>query len=147
VAQVNLYGAYKKVPDELEHTLFFSDLKMKWNPTTKSFISVGPLGLGIMGKSQLNKYFKGKLEVVKKRSGDFFNLYIEDDGGHWFFFTYQSGTMQVISSEDKFNTIIKDLKPDKRKLEKKEKNDAPYQFTLGTANKKSAFLRKFEATE
>jgi hypothetical protein len=147
VAQVNLYGAYKKIPDELEHTLFFSDLKMKWNPATKSFISVGPLGLGIMGKTQLNKYFKGKLEVVKKRSGDFMNLYIEDDAGNWYFFSYQTGTMQVISSDEKFNTAIKELKPEKRKLEKKEKGDAPYQFTLGTANKKSAFLRKFEASE
>jgi hypothetical protein len=147
ISQVNLYGAYKKVPDELEHTMFLSDLKMKWNPTTRSFVSEGPIGLGIMGKSQLNKYFKGKLEVVKKRSGDLFNLYLEDDGGHWYFFNYQSGNMMVISSEDKFNNAIKEVKPDKRRLEKKEKNEASYQYTLGTPNKKSAFLRKFETTE
>jgi hypothetical protein len=51
--------------------------------------------------------------------------------------------MAAISSDEKFNTIIKELKPEKRKMDK-EKGDAPYQFILGTANKKSAFLRKFE---
>lgn len=143
IAQVNLYGAFKRIPDELEHTLFLSDVTMKWNQATKSFVSVGPIGVGIILKNQHNKYLKGKIEIVQKKSGDFLNIYLEDDNSNWWFFSYSTGTMAAISSDEKFNTIIKELKPEKRKMDK-EKGDAPYQFILGTANKKSAFLRKFE---
>jgi hypothetical protein len=145
ISQVNLYGAFKRLPDDMEKTLFLSDVKMKWNPATKSFISVGPIGIGVMNKTQMNKYVKGKIELVQKRSGDFLNIYLEDDNSNWYFFNYQTGTMMAISSDEKFNTIIKELKPEKRKQETKEKGAAPYQFTLGTPNKKSAFLRKFES--
>jgi hypothetical protein len=149
ISQVNLYGAFKKVPDELERTLFLSDLKMKWNPKTKSFSSFGPIGIGIIQKTQLNKYAKGIVEVVQKRSGDYLNIYLEDDNANWYFFSYSTGTMQAISSDEKFNSAIKELKPEKRKLEKdkNEKNSAPYQFTIGTLSKKATFLRKFSTEE
>ncbi len=149
ISQVNLYGAFKKIPDELEHTLFLSDLKMKWNPKTKSFTSYGPIGIGIIQKTQLNKYAKGVVEIVQKRSGDYLNIYLEDDNANWYFFSYSTGTMQAISSDEKFNSAIKELKPEKRKLEKdkNEKNSAPYQFTIGTLSKKSTFLRKFSNDE
>ena len=33
IAEINLYGSFKKVPDELRHTIFITDLKMMgWNP-------------------------------------------------------------------------------------------------------------------
>ncbi len=144
IAQVNLYGALKKIPDELEHTLFLSDVKMKWNPRTKSFTSYGPLGIGIIQKNQLNKYVKGVIEIVQKKSGDLINIYLEDDNNNWYFFTYGTGTMMAISSDEKFNSAIKELKPEKRKLEKdkNDKNSAPYQFTIGTLSKKSSFIAK-----
>ena len=52
--------------------------------------------------------------------------------------------MQALSSDEKFNTAIKELKPDKRKLER-EKGQAAYQFNLSTVRKKTDFIRKFEA--
>lgn len=149
ISQVNLYGAFKKIPDELEHTLFLSDLKMKWNPRTKSFTSSGPIGIGLIQKNQLNKYAKGAVEIIQKKSGDYINIYLEDDNNNWFLFTYGTGTMMAISSDEKFNTAIKDLKPEKRKLEKNkdDKNSAPYQFTIGTLSKKASFINKMYSGE
>ena len=149
ISQVNLYGAFKKIPDELEHTLFLSDLKMKWNPRTKSFTSFGPIGIGLIQKNQLNKYAKGCVEIVQKKSGDYINIYLEDDNNNWYLFTYGTGTMMAISSDEKFNSAIKDLKPEKRKLEKNkdEKNSAPYQFTIGTLSKKASFINKMYSGE
>ena len=31
IAQVNLYGEFKKLPDELRKTLVFNDIKFKWD--------------------------------------------------------------------------------------------------------------------
>lgn len=144
ISQVNLYGAFKKIPDQLEHTLFLSDIKLKWNPRTKSFTSYGPIGIGLIQKNQLNKYAKGVIEIIQKKSGDYLNIYLEDDNNNWYFFSYGTGTMMAISSDEKFNSAIKELKPDKRKLEKdkNDKNSAPYQFTIGTLSKKASFINK-----
>ena len=37
VAQLNLYGAFKKVPKEVRHNIMFSDMNMYWDQKTKSF--------------------------------------------------------------------------------------------------------------
>jgi len=143
ISQANLYGSYKKIPDELEHTLFFSHLRMKWNPSTKSFISVGKIGLGNINKNQLNKYYNGKVELVQKRSGEIINIYLVDDNNNWFFFNYANNQMQGLSSDEKWNTIIKELKPEKRQLENKEKGTAPYSFNISISSKVNSFLKKF----
>lgn len=144
ISQISLYGSFKKFPSELEHTFWFNDIKMKWNTPTRSYVSEGLIGVGSIYKNQLNKYVKGKVELVKKRSGDILNIYIAIDDATWYYFNYQAGLMQAISSDEKFNTTIKELKPDKRKA-KEEK--PPYQFILSTARKKADFLKKFEAPE
>lgn len=146
ISQVSLYGSFKKFPSELEHTFMFNDLKMKWNTPTRSYVSEGMIGVGSIYKNQLNKYVKGKIELVKKRSGDILNMYLEVDNSTWYFFNYQAGLMQAISSDEKFNTTIKELKPDKRKA-KEEKGQPAFQFVLSTARKKADFLKKFDAQE
>ncbi|MEI6522429.1 MAG: hypothetical protein WCO37_02940 [Bacteroidota bacterium] len=143
ISQVNLYGAFKKIPDELEHTIFFSDVKFKWNPSTKSFVSQGKVGIGNIFKNQLNRYYPCKIELVPKRSGDVVNIYLADENNNWYFFSYTINQMQAISSDEKWNTAIKELKPEKRQKEK-EKGQASYIFNLGIASKAKSFLKKFE---
>lgn len=144
ISQLNLYGSFKKFPSELEHTMLLGDLKLKWNPETKSYVSDGKIGIASMGKNQINKLVEGKIELVKKRSGDILNIYIQIDANNWYFFNYQTNLMQGISTDTKFNTIIKELKPDKRKLES-EKGLKQYTYILSTEKKKKDFLKKFEA--
>ena len=107
------------------------------------------LGENLCQKNQLNKYAKGAVEIIQKKSGDYINIYLEDDNNNWYLFTYGTGTMMAISSDEKFNSAIKDLKPEKRKLEKNkdEKNSAPYQFTIGTLSKKASFINKMYSGE
>ncbi len=143
ISQLNLYGSFKRFPNELEHTLLLTDVKMKWNTETKSYVSVGDIGIGSINKNQLNKMVKGRIELIKKRSGDILNIYLSVDDNNWYYFNYQTGLMQALSSDEKFNTAIKELKPDKRKMEK-EKGQAAYQFNLSTVRKKTDFIRKFE---
>lgn len=141
ISQVNLYGTFKKFPDELKFAIFFNDLNLKWDSRSRSYLSMGKLGIGNIGKTQVNKYVDGRVQIVKKRGGDILNIYLELDGNNWYFFSYSRGLMQAISSNESFNNIIKELKSDKRQM-KTEKGQAPYQFSLSTLRKKDDFIKK-----
>jgi hypothetical protein len=148
ISQLNLYGAYKKFPDELKKTLFFTDVRMNWNKTTRSYISTGKIGIGNINKSQVNKYVDGRIELVKKRGGDILNIYLEIDPGNWYYFNYTRGTMLAVSSNEAFNTILKELKPEKReKAGDKDKKEPNYYFNICPPSKKTNFLRKTQTTE
>lgn len=146
IAQINLYGSYKKIPDELKHTFFLSDVKMKWNKETRSFTSIGEIGIGNINKFQINKFINGNIEIIKKKSGDIVNIYLELESGNWYYFNYTRGLMQAISSNEVFNTIIKELKSEKREM-KTQKGEASYEFNLSIIKKKSDFLKRLVANE
>lgn len=135
IAQANLYGEFKKLPDELRKALVFNDIKFKWDDVNKRYKSFSKIGISNIGKEQVNKYVEGKIEIVKKRSGDILNIYLEIDKNNWYFFNYTRGMLQAISSDADFNTIIQETKPDKRKA-KAEKGQEPYQFMYSSEKKK-----------
>ena len=143
ISQVNLYGQFKKFPDELKKAIFFTELKMKWNTGSRSYLSSGKIGIGNINKTQLNKYVEGKsrMELVKKRVGDILTIYIEIDASTWYYFSYARGLMKAVSSNEAFNTVIKELKPEKREV-KKEKGEQPYVFNLAASGEKDRFLKK-----
>ena len=85
----------------------------------------------------------GKIELAKKRSGDVLTVYLEIDQANWYFFNYQTSLMQAVSSDEKFNTIVKEIKSDKRKMEV-NKGETPYSYNLSTAAKKTSFLKRIE---
>lgn len=142
LSQLNLYGAYRKIPDELIKTMLFADVKLKWNPITRSFISHGPIGIGSINKVQINKYADGYIQLTRKRSGDVLDIYLEVDN-EWYYFNYSRNLMQAISSNKEFNTIIREIKSDKRTFRSKETRGA-YRYIISTDRKKQDFLRKMQ---
>ncbi len=148
IAQLNLYGSYKKIPEELKKTLFFTDIKMKWNKETRSYTSVGKLGIGNINKTQISKYVDGRVEIIKKRGGDILNIYLEIDQNNWYYFNYTRGVMLSVSSNDGYNQILKDLKPDKReKAGDKDKKEPNFSFNICPPSKKTQFLRKTQSAD
>ncbi len=144
ISEMNLYGSFKKVPDDLRHTLFITDLKMIWNPNSRSYRSVGEVGMGMMDKTSLNRKVSGKVEILHKRTGDVLTIYLAPDKFTWYFFTYTRGLMQAISSDTKFNDEIGKVKPDKR-ISKGTKGEATYEYMLSTDRKVKDFIKKWEA--
>ena len=142
VSDMSLYGSYKKFPPELNKPFFFTDITMTYKPEFRAFRNNGYVGLGNIYKTQINRNIKSTVEVVKKRSGDILNIYLELDGSTWYFFSYQRGIMQAISSNDMFNKYIRELKSDKRILKPTGENKSPYQFMLSTERMKNNFLKK-----
>nr|NQU89234.1 hypothetical protein [Bacteroidota bacterium] len=114
ISDLNLYGSLRTVPEGIKTSLLFSDLKMVYNKERRSFISVGKIGVGSINGESVNKSFDGFVEVVRKRSGDALNIYIEITRRHWFFFSYSRNVMQAISSQSDFNKILRDVKVSKR---------------------------------
>lgn len=142
VSEFQLYGAPKRLPQELQQTLILTDVKLFWDKNTLSFKSKGSLGVGFIGNKTVNRLLKGYLEIQRKRGSEVFHLYLESDNATWWYFNYTRGIMQAISSDNKFNDAINSMKPDKRVAEKKG-DLPPYEFMLSTDRKKAEFVKKF----
>ncbi len=143
ITEMSLYGAFKKMPDELRHTLFFTDVKMKWDKLNRTFKSSGPLGLGSIDKTSVNKFVNGYIEVIHKRTGDAITVYLEPENQTWYYFSYSRGVMQTLSSQSAFNEAISKLKPEKRMNKEKDKPD--FEFMLTTDRAVKNFIKKFSA--
>jgi hypothetical protein len=145
MTELNLYGSFKKIPDELRHTIFITELKMAWNNDTRTYRSSGTIGISNMDKTSINRRVPGYVEIVHKRSGDVFNLYLEPEKGAWYYFSYTRGLMQSISSYTAFNEAIEKVKPEKRV--KKEKDKADFEYILSTDRAVRNFLKRMQPPE
>ncbi|NOZ47235.1 MAG: hypothetical protein GXO79_10710 [Chlorobi bacterium] len=141
--EAKLFGQFKKIPDELTHTLFLTDVHLKWNQETSSFQSFGKIGIGSIMKTQINRLVNGHIEIQKKRSGDVISIYLEITPHNWFFFNYKRGLMQAYSASYNFNEVIRGIKASKRKLDV-PRGEEQYMFFLSNATRKNQFLRQFE---
>ena len=78
-----------KIPTELRKTIFFSKLDFKWVEETTSYMSVGKLGIGNMGKTPVNMLFDGGVEFVQKRGETDITVYLEVSSSKWYMFNYR----------------------------------------------------------
>lgn len=143
ITELSLSGTIKKLPPELNSTLYLTNLKMKWNDLESAFQSEGPIGIAHVGKKEIFRQVKGKVEIQKKRGGDELHIYLELDDANWYFFTYKRGMMRVFASDNDFNNLLIEVKDDKRKAEG-GKGEDPYVYMLGTKKLRNDFIRRFE---
>lgn len=142
ISDLRLFGKFRRYPTELEHTLLFTDVKFKWNYATRSYVSYGPIGIGSIGKTQINKFVDGYIEIEKKRTGDVVSIYLEfENGKNWYFFNYRNNLMQTISTSTEYNTMIQEVKDEKR-TEKKNKEGEQYTYIISNLRKKTDFLMR-----
>jgi hypothetical protein len=134
-------GTIKRFPDELNKSIVFTNVEMKWNTETRSYISEGWLSVSNIGKTPINKVIKGKIELVKKRGGDILNFYIELESQKWYFFNYTRNIMSVIAAEETFNKVVRELDAKKRSVDG-ENGKPPYQFMIGIEKRKRDFLER-----
>jgi len=138
-----LFGVVRRLPEELVHTLFFTDVNMYWNPVTRSYLSKGPIGINNIETHLVNRYVNGNIELIKKRSGDELNIYLELNDRTWYFFNYRTFIMQSVSSDMEYNARIADIKPDKRIL-RDDNRVEQYEYVISTRRKRIDFLRRMD---
>ncbi len=119
--------------NDLEKTIFISDMQVKWNQSTRSFVSVGEIGINSFDKYKFERKIRGMMEIVKRRSGDDFTLYLQSTQGTWFFFKYQKGIMYTIGSDQLYNKYVKD------NIEKVSKDN--YKLRLANISARNQFVK------
>lgn len=141
ISDLALGGEMKRLPDEMQKTFTFADVKWFWNAADETFQSVGPIGIASIGKKQLFRYVKGKIEIEKKHGQDVIRIYLELDSGTWYYFEYKLGILNIISSDKDFSTILLEVKDDKRRFEE-GKNKFSYQLVTNK-KKRDDFVARF----
>ena len=141
ISELNLNGQFKKLPEELQATFFLADVKFEWDDVEESFVSVGNIGIATMGKKQVFRYVKGKIEIQKGRSADVFRMYLELDPANWYYFEYKLGIMNITSTDKEFMTTIAEVKDDDRKI-KENKQQFTYQ-AVASKKKRNDFVDRF----
>jgi len=140
IADLNLNGNIKKFPDEFEKTFLITNTDMRYDKTSRSFLSIGKIGLGTINKTEIYRQVPGYLQIQRKKGGDNFTLYFEFDSQTWYYFNYFKGVMNVVSSNQEFNKTIKELKSKDKKQD--VKTGPNFQFTLCNPTKRDMFVRK-----
>lgn len=143
ITELALYGKIKKLPDELKHTLLFTDLNLRWDNKSKSFVSVGKIGLGFADEEPVNKYFDGYVQIEMGRTGSGITILLKVSKNQYYFLSYKYGIMQIMSSDYNFNEYLEALKPEKRMLNPDSDTDY-YEYVISTRRKVVDFERKMK---
>ena len=138
-----MLGSVKKYPKELEEGFVISELKLRWDPIKRMYNSDGPIGIGSILKKQVNRTLDGHIQISKSRRGNKFYMYLEANEDSWYYFEMSRSVLKVVSSNEEFNTVIREMKPGDRKL-KASKGDKAYSFYPTTAKIKDKFLKQFK---
>ncbi|MCL2416341.1 MAG: hypothetical protein FWD02_00190 [Bacteroidales bacterium] len=136
--EIGMFGSIRRLPSDLERTILFSDVNLQWDEGSRSFVSVGKLGVAAVGSTQINRSVNGILQVIRSPRGDVLNLYLEIAPRIWFFFSYSDGLMQAISSDDDFNDLITSQRASNRRL--RGEGRGRYEFGISTLRHRNLFL-------
>ena len=141
--EVTLLGTINELPEELKYTILLNELHLVWNQESRSYQSVGKIGIASINGIQINKQVEGFFELRIKRSGDIMDLYLQLDRRNYYYFGYTRGVMQVLSSNRTFTETIMDMKLKERKL-KVRRGGTPYNYLISTDRKKNIFYRRWQ---
>jgi hypothetical protein len=129
--------------EALPYTIFFSNVELKWDKTSKAFYSTKPFTIAFIGDKSIARVIPGYIELGYKRSGDYMNLFIPaGDEDFWYYFNYAAGNMQIVAGEQPFNEALVNINPDKRRSDTKDGKS--YQYNPGSENKKNTFVNRMK---
>lgn len=134
---------WEKIPKQMAYTLFLPDVNLQWDEIRNCYLSTGDISIGIVGKHQINKKIKSRIQLIKTGVATEIRIYLEQDMDNWYYFAYNGASMSVVSSDDNFNEAVKNAK----KKEFKGENGKVYTFRLVSENEKRNFIRNIELSE
>ncbi len=119
--------------------MILTDLLFVYHKDLSAFVHHGPIGIANLGEEHVNKYVYGFISIEKTRRGDVFEMLIEPNYGVWYYFKYTNNTFTAISSDETFNQILYELKPNQREL---ERDNMYYNYGLGSSTYMKQFKKK-----
>lgn len=117
---------YSTIPDKgpYKKWLVITSMKLTWDETTRSFKSVGPIGIANLNGQSLNKKVPGKFEVNYGFDYVMLNFALEPEAEKYYLLTYRKNMLELIGSDMDYINLINS------KLLKKKKGTAS-DFILG----------------
>ncbi len=156
-------------PKELQSTLLFDALTLKWDQKTKSYYSEGRMNLVSVGNYPVNIEVQGYMEFRRHRDGDRWDLFLKIDKDNWYYFGYNRAILQTWSSYEPYAMTIDAYKVNKRTISsqsfwdrltsifsgKKDTRQSepmtrtkarkkPYRYMVSTAEKMFFFLQRYQ---
>ncbi|OFX82339.1 MAG: hypothetical protein A2W99_09815 [Bacteroidetes bacterium GWF2_33_16] len=141
-----LFATEAKLPKDCQHTLFLSELKLKWYTEGGMYLSYGKIGISTINNKPVNKYVDGYFQILKRRSGDLMKFYFKLPNNNYYYFTYSRGVMQTLSNNTDFVNAIQSIKNSNRK-QKTPRNQTPYRYIIATEQNLQQFLRDLRLFE
>ena len=116
---------------------------MSWDKARSAFISHGELRLANVLRNQVNKSLNGIVVFEKGRAGDGVTIYMQPSQSEWYYFHYENGILQAISSSQEFNDRLFELKLEKRVFEDPD-SDFVYEFVIASKRSVVDFVRRYQ---
>jgi len=138
-------GNVRDFPDELKKTLVFTQLRLNWNQSSRSYRSIGKIGVGNLFGHQVNRLVDGMIEIRKRSGGDEMDIYLKLDDRNWYYFGYTREIMQVISSDQDFNDRLQKIPERQRQPDDKQRPG--FRYMIASDEKLSQFLRIYRQVE
>lgn len=136
-------GRFRVVPPEISKTITLNNLKLKWSQESRSYQSYGKFEVLNIGSRPVHKSVTGFLEISKRRSGDFLDLYIEIDPQNFYYFGYTRGVLMAFSSNNDFNQTLM-LPPLRQRQIRVRGLDTPYTYMIATDTRIWQFFERYQ---
>ena len=132
------------MPDCLNKSVLFANVKLNWDTAQSAFISSGQLQMASLLDQQVFVTTRGHLMFQRSRRGNEVGLYFEWDPNMWYFYRYKfdaNPRMQVYSSDKEIVDMINEVKEGDRQQKTKNK-EASFVYEVAPRTSKDAFLDK-----
>jgi len=136
-------GRLITVPEEINKTIALNKVQLKWKQESRSYQSYGRIEISNLKGKPVHKSVNGFLEISKRRSGDFLDLYIEISPTNWYYFGYTMGVMVAFSTNNVFNQALMLPPVRQRQLEVKS-NETSYIYMIATDTRMAQFLTRYQ---
>ncbi|MCX7985846.1 MAG: hypothetical protein N2662_02770 [Bacteroidales bacterium] len=135
----------KKVilPSLMAKTIFLDDVYFIYDDTTNSFRSVGKIGIGYINGRWIHRKIDGYIEIWRKNSGDWIDIYLQPNSSTFYYFGYEPGKMMALSSDRVFQDPLHVL-PERQRRLKVARGEKPYLYTIASDRKVSIVRKRWK---
>ena len=142
--ETDLTGTFEK-PKDLNTSLMFTDVNLKYYPAERLYRSEGKIGLSFVGGKSVHKMINGYLEFGHRMGSDYMNVYLKTSYNDFVYITYTTTLMEVASSFTDIVGAVNAIDPSKRKI--RAANGSFYLYTGINEMKARAFVQRMKILE
>ncbi|MAW30674.1 MAG: hypothetical protein CMD15_02035 [Flavobacteriales bacterium] len=124
ILDLEMSDEYSKFPDELNHSMIFSNVRFKWDNLNKAYVSKGSVWVHSILDKSIFSILDGYIILEKGMNSDVLTIYLETEFGDIYFFQYKNGRMNVWSTNTDFTEVIQNIPNDRKSLEIGESTSA-----------------------